>query len=405
MATDTDAVAGVLKQVYDSYVEKMQNLRHRTIDEVGKSMKKYDARGQGFYGAINDYGNESGGAQTENEAFRPIDSEHYEQWRVKPKIITWPIEFSGLSAAVADEGDEEAFAEVVVDALDMAKERLLSDENRQFFGKGTGDLASPSTAVVSDATSFAVDSTQYLRRNMVVDIYNGSTKTVDSKRIIKVDHQNKVIHFATSIDAELVTTDVIVKENIRDSAPADGKEMMGLRGIIDDGTDLATFQNLNVADIEEWQSTRIDASGANLTSDLHQRLEDDVEILGGESIDLYITHAKQRRKYLNLVVPQRRYQDGKMDAGFTELTFNGKRMLLDKDCQSNVIYGVVKKHLRKFEVKPLMIGGYGGSDKFQRVTNYDKFQSYWVHYCNYGTSKRTGLGKIVNLAVPSGGLS
>lgn len=397
----TSSISGLVKQIYDDYVERMQNLKHRAIDEIAKSAKKYNAGGQGFFGSINDYGNEAGGAQLEDESFRTIDSENYAQYKVLPKVMAWPIQFTGLSAAVAD-SDEEAFANSVVDALDMAKERLLSDENRQFYGLGNGLLANPGASYTAAAVSISVSSTQYLRKNQVIDIFNGSTKTVDSRRINYVDRVNNVIDFATSLGVALVTTDSIVKENIRDSAPADGKEMMGLRGIVDDGTDLTTFQNINASTSYEWRAIRINASSANLTSDLLQRLIDDVAILGGEEPDTLITHPNQRRKYLDIVVPQKRYMDGNMDSGFTKVSFNGKELWLDKDCQPNVVYGLKKSALRKFEVLPLQMGSHDGSDKFLRLSNTDTFQAYWRHYCNFGTGKRNLHGKIVSLAVPSG---
>ena len=401
MATSLTSIAGDLKRIYDDYVERQQNLKHRSIDEIGKSAKKYNAGGAGFYGAINDYGNESVGAINETESFRTIDNENYRQWVVSPKVLVAPIEFSGLSAKAAD-SDEEAFVNAVVDALDMAKERLLSDENRQFFGLGTGLLASPTGAVASDAVSFAVDSTQYIRENMVIDIFNGATKTVDSKRVLKVDRSANAVYFSTSLGAALNATSEIVKENIRDSAPSDGKEMMGLRGIVDDGTDLSTFQNLIVASVEIWKSVRINASSANLTSDLLQRLIDDVAIMSGEEPDLLIMHPKQRRKYLDLVVPQKRYQDDKLDTGFSEVQFNGKKLHLDKDCQEVVVYGLGKKMLRRFEVAPLEMGTHDGSDQFLRLSNQDAFQAYWRHYANFGTSRRNAHGKIVSLAKPNG---
>jgi hypothetical protein len=96
--------------------------------------------------------------------------------------------------------------------------------------------------------------------------------------------------------------------------------MMGLRGIVDDSTDLTTFQNINATTVGEliWRGRRIAASSANLTSDLLQRLIDDVGILDpdGEEPDMLLMHRRQRRKYLDLVVPQKRYADGEMDTGF-----------------------------------------------------------------------------------------
>lgn len=401
MATNLSTISGNLKRVYDDYLSRAQNLKHRSIDEIGNSAKKYNNGGEGFFGAVNDYGNESVGAINETESFRTIDNENYMQWKVSPKVLVAPIEFSGLSAKAA-EGDDESMVNAVVDALDRARERLLSDENRQFFGLGTGLLASPTATVASNLTSFTVDSTQYLRRNMVVDMFTGATKTVDSIRISRVDHANKVIHLATSLGTAVDATVEIVKENIRTSAASDGKEMMGLRGIVDDGTDLSTFQNITVAANDEWKATRISASSANLTSDLLQRLLDDVSLLSGEEPDLIIMHPKQRRKYLDILVPEKRYMDQNLDAGFAKLKFNGKDLFLDKDCQVATVYAVNKKLLRKFEVAPLEMARHEGSDQFLRLSNQDAYQAYWRHYANFGTASRIAHGKIVSLASPNG---
>jgi hypothetical protein len=400
-STNMDTIAGALKRVYANNTARMQNLEHRAIDEIAKSARKLSPGGEGYFGSINDYGNESVGALNEGEQFRTIDAEHYDQFKVLPKFNYAPVEITGVVAKAA-EGDDESFVNVVLDALERARERLLKDENRQFYGLGNGLMASPSANAASNVTSFAVDSAQYLRANMVVDIYNGATKTVDSIRISDVDKVAGVVYFATSIGVALVTTDQIVKENIRDSALSDGKEMMGLRGIVDDGTDLTTFQNLSAAANRIWRGRRIDASGANLTSDLLQRLLDDVEVLSGEVADTYIMHKKQRRKYLDIVMPQKRYNDQSLDAGFQKVSFNGTELWLDNDCQDDRVYIIKKSLIEKFELCPLEMGQHDGSDKWLRASNFDKFQSYWRHYCNLGTSKRNAHGVIVGLARPAG---
>lgn len=402
MATDLSSIAGALKQVYGQY-NIQQNLKHKAIDEIAKSLTKYSNGGAGYFGAINDYGNESGGAINETEVFRTIDNENYAQFKVVPKVIVWPIQFSGLSAAAGDQ-DDESFVNIVTDALDMAKERMLKDENRQFFGNGKGTLGVPAGTVSSAATSFSVDSAQYFRANMVVDVCTAgsSTEVITSLRITQVDKVNNVLYFAASIGASLTVANEIVKENIRVSQPTDGKEMMGLRGIVDDATDLTTFENINALTNLIWRGRRIDASSANLTSDLLQRLLDDTEILGGDAPDTLIMHQRQRRKYLDIVAPQKRYMDGKLDAGFEKLTFNGKDLFLDEDCQVATVYALTKKHIQKYELKPLTMGGYEDSDTFLRAVSQDVYQAFWKHYCNFGSGKRDAHGKIVSLATPSG---
>src|SRR5579872_1350180 len=155
--TNLTSVAGGVKRVYDKYIQSAQNLSAKASQEIGKAAQNYSPGGEGYFGAINDYGNESGGAISEEETFRTIDSESYQQWKVIPKVNVWPIQFSGLVAAAA-QGDEESFANLVVDALDRARDRLMADENRQFFGYGQGILAQSSGTVASNLLSFTVQS-------------------------------------------------------------------------------------------------------------------------------------------------------------------------------------------------------------------------------------------------------
>lgn len=399
--TNTTSVAGIAKRVYDTYVETQQNLKTMALDEIANSLKNYSPGGEGFFGDIDDYGNESIGAINEEESFRTIDSEHYVQWKVIPKVNVAPIQFSGL-VSKALEGGEESFANAVVDALDKARERLKKDENRQFFGSGTGTLGAPAAAVASNLLSFTVSSAQYFRANQVIDIFTstGGTSVLAGLRLSDVDKVNNVLYAAVSLGVALASTNVIVKQNILNSAPSDGKEMMGLEGITDDGTLLATFQNIPVTQI--WKGRRIDAALSNVTSDLMQRLVDDIHVLGGETADMLIIHPKQRRSYLNLVVPQKRYADGDMDTGFNKLTFNGIDLFLDEDCQVDHLYAIKKSFVRKFELEKMAMGTHDGSDVFLRIANADIFQAYWRHYANIGTSKRNATGKLVNLSTPTG---
>ncbi len=396
------SLASLLKRIQEGEVADQQNLEALSFNEFTKSGKKYNAGGKGFFGAINDYGNESGGALNETEQFRTIDAENYQQYTVVPKIMNGPIEITGLAVEASDD-DVESFAEGLLKEIEGSKKRLKKDMNRQFFGSGSGTLCTPTSTVSAAATSFTVNSAQYLRKNMVVDAQsNGSNNSISHNRITNVDKVNNVVYFAVSIGVSMITADQVYKENIRVSASTDGKEMMGLDGIADDSTLLTTFQGLDATALYEWRAVRISASSANLTSDLLQRLEDDVATLGGEDPDTLITHKIQRRKYLDLVIPEKRFNDLSLDAGFSKLKFNGKEFWLDVDCQRDQVYAIKRSRIYKFEVAPMAMGGLDDSGTWLRASNFDKFQAYWRQYINLGTDKRNAHGKIVALAVPSG---
>lgn len=396
------SLAGLLKRIQEGEVVDQQNLEALSFDEFSKSGKKYNAGGKGFFGAINDYGNESVGALNETEQFRTIDSENYQQYTVVPKIMNGPIEITGLAVEASDD-NVEAFAEGLLKEIQGAKKRLRKDMNRQFFGSGTGTLAVPAQNVVSTSTSFTVASAQYLRKNMVIDAQsNGNNNSISHNRILNVDKVNNIVYLTASVGVSMITTDQIYKENIRVSASSDGKEMMGLDGIVDDSTLLQTFEGLDASALYEWRAVRINAASANLTSDLLQRLQDDIATLGGEDPDTIIAHKLQRRKYLDLVVPEKRFSDLKLDAGFSKLSFNGQEFWLDIDCQRDQVYAIKRSRIYKFEVAPMAMGGLDDSGTWLRTSNFDKFQAYWRQYVNMGTDKRNAHGKIVSLAVPSG---
>lgn len=396
------SLTGLLKRIQEGEVVDQQNLEALSFDEFSKSGKKYNAGGKGFFGAINDYGNESVGALNETEQFRTIDAENYQQYTVVPKIMNGPIEITGLAVEASDD-DVESFAEGLLKEIQGSKKRLRKDMNRQFFGVGTGTLCVPAQAVASNLTSFTVNTAQYLRKNMVIDAQSqGSNNAVSHNRILNVDKVNNIIYLTSSVGVSLAVTDQIYKENIRVSASSDGKEMMGLDGIVDDSTLLTTFQGLDATALYEWRAVRINASSANLTSDLLQRLEDDVATLGGEDPDTLIAHKLQRRKYLDLVIPEKRFSDLKLDAGFSKLAFNGKEFWLDVDCQRDQVYAIKRSRIYKFELAPMAMGGLDDSGTWLRASNFDKFQAYWRQYVNMGTDKRNSHGKIVSLAVPSG---
>lgn len=396
------SLAGLLKRIQEGEVADQQNLEALSFDEFSKSGKKYNAGGKGFFGALNDYGNESVGALNETEQFRSIDSENYEQYTVVPKIMNGPIQITGLAVEASDD-DVESFAEGLLREIQGAKKRLRKDMNRQFFGSGTGTLGVPAGNVASNLTSFSVSSAQYFRKNMVIDAQSqGNNNSISHNRITNVDKVNNIIYLTSSVGVSMITTDQINKENIRVSASSDGKEMMGLDGIIDDSTLIQTFEGLDATALYEWRAVRIDASSANLTSDLLQRLEDDIATLGGEDPDTIISHKKQRRKYLDIVVPEKRFNDLNMDAGFSKLKFNQKEFWLDIDCQVAQVYALKRSRIYRFEVAPMAMGGLDDSGTWLRASNFDQFQAYWRQYVNIGTDKRNSHGKLVNLAVPSG---
>jgi hypothetical protein len=143
------------------------------------------------------------------------------------------------------------------------------------------------------------------------------------------------------------------------------KEMMGLWGIVNDGDpeealgDGTTagfdtnqgLQGLDVATYSWWKGNELNHSGGRytaqraLTTDLMQQAVDKTEaqladdVGGALSPTIILTTRAIRRKYIDLLVADKRFIDWKvMDGGYKVVEFNGIPMAVDNDAIDGEMY-------------------------------------------------------------------
>ena len=359
----------------------------------------YKPTGVGFYAAVETEGNQQGGgAINETEALRTAGNPTTVQFVITPKIHEWTINISGLARAVS-EGNEASFATGLVRQFDEALENMIKDLNRASYGNGKGTLAIKNGT--STGLTHTFDDVIHLKPGMVVDGYDstGVTRGVNSATISSVDRINKQATFSASIT--LTDNDILVREETIVSAASDGKEVMGLKGIIDDGTEYTTFQSLSRTTYPILKGNVIDAGSVNLTNDLLQRSADEVAIVGDGKIDLLISRHGQRRKYLDLCISDKRFMSGKLDRGYQTIEWNGLSWYIDVDAPIGEIVGLTSKYLERFEVRGIHLADddgqilkWGGSA--------DTFTAYYRLYANLGSLKPNAHFRLKNLNEPTG---
>jgi hypothetical protein len=175
---------------------------------------------------------------------------------------------------------------------------------------------------------------------------------------------------------------------------------MGLQGITDDQTLSTNFQGLSRATYETWRGTIVDASSAALTADMLQRSADKGERRSGQLVDTIVSNRVQRRSYLNLTIPQKRFMSEKLDAGFQVLEWNGIKWLVSFECQTDKLYMYPKRLLKKYEAYPIKLDDSNGST-LTRIPGTDTIEAYYKHYCNVGTWYPNAFVRIDNLATLS----
>lgn len=337
---------------------------------------------------------QNGGAQNQNEQFRANETGVRKQATIAAKINIWAIELTGFAITLS-KSQVDAFVSGLEDEFEDALAMFKKDENRQIFGNGTGILSTVNGALTA-STALVVVNVQYFFAGERIDIYTtGGVLEAANVQITAINESTKTLTLNQAVT--VATGDNIYRSQVNVSAPADGKEMMGLRGLSDDNEDFTTFQGLSRATYTIWQGSVTDASSSQITNDLLQRMVDKGERRSGRVIDTIISHRNQRRQYLNVVTPLKRFQDDDLDSGFKALEWNGMRWLVSHDCQRDTVYGFPRKEIQKYEAFGMKLDDMGGTSVYH-IPRTDTYESYYKHYANIGTKYPASIVRLQTLA-------
>jgi len=401
--TVLSALDGLLKRNYgDEFITQQQ-----TDDDFIMTLPKAKDQPQGedaaFRPGIRIQRRQNVGAQNQNESFRTNRSGVRKQFTINAKINVAAIEVTGFLIALAKNPDA-AFISGLDDEMEDAHAMLKKDENRQAFGDGKGVLALVNGALVA-STALVVDTpgVQYFFPGERIDIYTagGVAEALDVE-ITAIDESTNTLTTGTAITVS--NDSKIYRQGVKANEPSDGKEMMGLAGIADDGSNVSTFQGLSRTSYDILKGSLVDANGAQITSDLLQRAIDKGERRSGRVVDTMISHRNQRRQYLNLVTPLKRFNgaDAKLDAGFRKgsLDWNGIEWRVSHDCQRNRVYAWKEGMIKRYETYAMKLDDTEGST-IHRIGGTDTFESYYKHYATIGSTHPASVVCLDDLAIAS----
>ncbi|MBL0716796.1 MAG: phage major capsid protein [Desulfosarcina sp.] len=353
---------------------------------------------------------------------------------ILPKYNYGTLRLSGPMIYAA-KGNVGAFVDGLADSVDDIYKSIVTDLNRQCAGDGFGLLATLSAAsdVLSVAAEWDVtcDNTAGIQRcieGMVVDFYT-SAGAIDqssvASRIVNVDPATNVITMEANTGAymakhpiEAARSYVIVAEAVPDAARVvrygareashattnTPIEMTGLDGIFDDGTLLATFQDITVASSPKWRANRIhnSATPRALSLDLMLQSIDVSRVKSGKKIQTMILGVGQRRKYANLLIGDVRFAPTTLKGGYEVLTFSAGdgsiEMVVAPDVSPGKIFFMPNGVIKKYELTPL---GWGNLDQqMHQRSGYDEWDQFLRVYSNLGCEERNSLTLLTDLIEP-----
>lgn len=390
--------------------------------------------GKGFVGGIRYSRSQSVGARQESVILPDPFTGTKDQFLILPKNVYGTMKITGPAIEMA-KGGPASFVDSLSDEMDDIYQSLIVQMNRMSHSDGfgligtTSALATPSTSATWDAVFDNKVGVQYFQIGMLVDFYQSGAidQTCVAQRVSAINPSTKTVTFEASGQTYLAHHPITAAQSYTNSSStvASGSlavamgarpaawttastpiEMTGLEGIYDDGTLMATFQNITVSSNLKWSANILS------DSDIDRELEIDLLLQGvdlarfqtGMRIDTIRMGLGQRRKYINLLMPEVRYQPQQLKGGYETLAFSAGdgriSIMVDPVQQPGKIYMEPNGIIEKYELTPLGWGDLDGT-KPHRTAGYDEWDLYLRLYTNLGCQQRNCLVKITDLVEPN----
>lgn len=309
-----------------------------------------------------------------------------------------------------------AFVIGLNDKMNALTKSFIKDCNFQCYLSGTGIYATFGTNGGGYATAgpLVVDSIKYLRPNRRFDFWDDSAAALGygaanagTFKIASINPATNAVTFSAAVNgvfAAAANGDSLIPETgLATAATAVGIFLNGLAAIVDDGTNVNVFQNINRTTFPLWKSSIFGNAGSarDLNLDLMQYLDSVPAAVSGLDLDFYVAAPNGLKQYLALLVTQKRFMDDKMDGGFKVLEYNGKKFVVDVDCQDGTVYGLHRAAVKRYGLFEPRFDDTDGKVLKYTGRSGDVFEGFLKMYGNLGTDQPNAHGKIQDITVDS----
>lgn len=293
-----------------------------------------------------------------------------------------------LNAIEASRNTVGAYQSAIEFESRLASEDLPKMVNERLFLDGTGRLArvngSPAANVITldnDGLTNAFDAkdyTRYIHEGMPLDsIDSGSGAVTQSgMKVVSVDRSAGTVTVDSS--GNCANNDYLVLGAFNGSGNEYNAVTPGLASLVSAS---GIFQGVNRSLYPRWQSNVLSASGGVLTLELMQQAMDATQFVGGGTVQLILTSPENRRKYLRLLVADKRFTNTlTLDGGFSALQYDEVPLVADPDCQTARMYFLDLTTMAIYEYGQMSLFNLDGLT-FRKVPNYPAVDAlyYWHH--------------------------
>ena len=388
------ALSDVLKYRYLGPIRSQLNDEVLITQILNLDSKNIDLDGLSAYVPLK-YGRNSGvGARREYDTLPTAGNQAYKHVNFDLTYQYGRAQFSG-QAIQKTKTDAGAFVRVITSELDGLRKDLTLDLARQFYGPGTGVIATiPTGAASATQTLSSVEAIDkgFIDLNMVVDIGSLANPTSISagRTVTDVDP----IAGTITLDTSVTTTNGVFVFRTANADSTGSKEISGLQAMLPAAASALGGIDGTVAG-NKWWNNQFDTSGGALT--LSNLMQDWNKVhakgLRSDQAVILTTPGLARRLFAgtDFASNVRFVNTTTMKGGFESISFSAGSGTLNMVTDRHAPYGSVFM----IDKSALQVYSPGDWDYLARdgltikwVQNVDAFQSILFRYVNLGINER-----------------
>lgn len=410
MALTTTTLGDILKEVYSgAEIEEQQHVSRPFLSMLPDAPETLG--GDSFRFAVNVESDQGFAFVDESSPIPASSNENVQQAVLQPKVLLAQIESTGLAKARSG-GGEMAFADAIIYHGDRKLQRIFTYLEGALFRDATGLLARVNEpSAVPDTTGGDLDldngGATFLRAGMNIDFFHPTNVTKQATaKITEVELFNDQISTDVDVSSSIADNSRLFLSGTQTSGASSiaSREIQGLSELIKTS---GNWNNLALSSYPTLKGNVIDFSSNDLTEDVLQRGLSQIMLRGGVDMTTesyrMVVHPSQRRKYLDLVVPQHQFTGMSADTSYTELSWNGWNMIVTEQAFQDEVYLINPMDFQRFLTPdgPLhIVSEYNGSP-FIAKTGFDSFYILLRGYMEYSVRRPSAACRIENLATPA----
>jgi hypothetical protein len=394
MAVTMSDLTPILKEVYEGDVNRQLNdakKAYARLESTSQGVADKPLGGKYVNFSIHTRRNSGIGARNEMEALPTPGKQKYAEGTVNLKYQYAGIEVSGQLFQLASE-KYQAFANAVDEEIERIKTDLEVDRNRQFWGDGSGTVA---TVVSVAGQVITVNDAKYVQLDEVLDILTTAGASVVQNVVVTgVDYDANTV----TVTGTLTGT---AADNILVRDGSWNREWTGIGAIV---KDTGSLYGIDPATEPVWKSPVI-AHNSNITEAVMKRAVDRISKVGGKTTVGWYTPGVERA-YWQLLAGQRQFTNPKeYNGGYTGLSFNAGSsgeipLLTDWDAPKGTIHFLNEKEIKLYRKQGFKFLDRDGSMWYRKIDasgRYDAYGADLYEYSELGTKRRNTHGKITGI--------